>query len=67
MPRERHLSIEEAILLTVALVALLAVFYGILITGTSNQHQGLRREIHDCYEQGKRAVMLTNGTIECRD
>jgi len=65
--RKRQLNIEEAILLAVALVALLAVFYGILITGTSNQHQGLRREIHDCYSQGLRAVMHTDGTIECRE
>lgn len=65
--RDRPFRLSEVILLAIALIALLGVFYGVLITGGYRSQQRLNLQIHDCYEQNKRAVMLTNGTIECRD
>lgn len=47
------------------IITLITMFYGLLMANTGPQEK--RLEIHDCYEQGARAVMLSDGTIECRE
>jgi hypothetical protein len=57
------LALKYGLLLGIA-ITLLTMFWS-LFAPTERRQAEL--EIHDCYEQGKRAVMLTDGTIQCRE